>query len=866
MNNISLILTEKEKYNKDGSASVYIEEIYNYYESMGESQVSNKQEKYRKLNNLADGKINPEDYIDDVPEEINLHMSEELDDYGLTFYPIVPNMVNAIEGDYDKKYIEYVVEIANKENTNQVIELLNNDLRSTLIRRAEEVFLSENPNPDEQQQALFKDSLKMREYYQKDFRTTIEKWANYKMQEEDHKFNMKRIERKVLHDIIVLDDPAVHIDYTDGSYRPEVLNTTDTFYLKSPNLDDYCNSQMFGWFEYSNLGTILNKYANILSAHQVEAITEWVTNYAASNLVINGQHDFITGNNTKDYESTQNYLTIKGIMEGNSSAYRGSANYGYINDNLVKESTIYFLLPRKLGKLTYKSSEVTFSEVVDENFKITFKPVYEKGKPKTPEYLLEGEHVEWFYKNELWRGKALTISEGSANTYNTNSEKIWIELGKFEIQFPDPDYRYGISIPVHGGPVSNLYNDSFSLVEKCAPWQIFYNWIWNRNHQLLSTEIGKFFVLNQAAIPSESMGDSWESNTLLKWGQVARDGSVAPVDTSLSNMGQQGLGIHGGIGQVVDLTKTQEISEKANLARMIKQECYEQAGISMQYMYGEISPRMSGAAVAQGNQRSITQIQHIFTRQSDVMKQVRTTMLRTAQFIESLKDESEIAFSDVEGARTIFKSSTDGFLLHNINLNVKTNVADQEVLERLKSKHSQSSTNSLLEDAAVLTSKSVPQLYERLERLEVKKRKEAEEEQKRQQEMQQQQMAMMQQQEDRKLAAEAQIAEREHEKDITVAQIKALGFADQYAPLVAEEIKAVERRRDLDRDLQIKLEDRRIEQERFNAQNQSQDRDGIRDELEEMIELKKLQQADRKLDIEEMKVKKESKANKSNKK
>ena len=863
MTTINLILSDKDKYNKDGSASEYIAQIYEYYEAMGESQVVNKTHKYRKLHNIADGKINPDDYVEDVPEEINLHMSSEIEDYGLTFYPIAPNLVNAIEGDYDKKYIEYVVEVVNKENTNQVIEYLNTDLRTTLIQRAEQIFMSENPNVTEEQQALFQDSLKIRSHYQKDFRTQIEKWANYKMAEEDHKFNMKDIERRVLHDIIVVEDPAVHIDYTDGDYRPEVLNTANTFYLKSPNLTDYCNSQMFGWFEYSNMGTILNKYANILTADQTEVIHSWINNYAQSNLIINGQHDAITGNNTKDFESTQNYITMKNIMEGGTKGY-DSGYYGDLQDNLIRESTIYFLLPKKLGKLTYKSSEITFSEIVDENFKVTFKPTYERGKPKTSDYLLEGEHVDWFYKNELWRGKCLTVNSiaGSSHTYKSDSEKIWVELGKFEIQYPDPDYRYGISIPVHGGPTSNLYNDSFSLIEKVAPWQIFYNWIWNRNHQLLATEIGKFFILNQAAIPSESMGDSWESNNLLKFAQVARDGGLAPVDTSLSNMGQQGLDIHGGIGQVVDLTKTQEIMEKANLARMIKQEAYELAGISMQYMYGEISPRMSGAAVAQGNQRSITQIQHIFTRQSEVMKKVRTTMLKTAQFIESLKGESEIAYSDVEGVRHIFRTATDGFLLHNINLNVKTNVADQEVLERLKSKFSQSSASSLLEDAAVLTSKSVPQLYHRLEQLEVKKRKEAEDEQKRQQEIQQQQMAAMQQQEDKKIAAEMAKEEREHEKDITVAQIKALGFADQYAGIVAKEIEAVERRRELDRDLQLKLEDRKIEQERFNAQNQSQDRDGIRDELEEMIELKKLQQADRKLDLEEMKIKKEAKSKK----
>jgi len=80
---------------------------------------------------------------------------------------------------------------------------------------------------------------------------------------------MKNIERKILDQIIVTENPAVHVNYIDGNYYPEILNEKDTFYLKHPQAEDYSESMMFGWFNYHTLTSVLGKYAGIISEEEL---------------------------------------------------------------------------------------------------------------------------------------------------------------------------------------------------------------------------------------------------------------------------------------------------------------------------------------------------------------------------------------------------------------------------------------------------------------------------------------------------------------------------------------------------------------------------------------------------------------------
>ena len=867
---LNLLIKEKDKFDpKTGMGSALVQEVVNYFIAVGRSQLMDKQEKFRKLNNLAEGVIDIEDYLDEeIPEELEFDLKDSrLEDIGLSFYPLIPNAINVVLGENDKKYSEFYVRAINPENSNNVLESLNNELRQLLVTKAQEAFLAQNPNADEEQQKLFMESKKIQGYYTKDYRTEIEKWANHIVRVDDRKHDIKSLERKVLKEIMVTEHPAVTIECHDGDYYPKVLNPAKCFYIKDPESECYSESMMFGYEEESTITTLINELSEDLSADSLESVNSWLNTYAAQGFVVNGQAGAITGNRLQDFESTQNYLQFRDMDRGRAyvtgSAYQhsgylhhGASRSPYDSNHMVKKTTVYFNLPQKVGKYTYKKGDVMFSDLVDDSFKVTFKPKYRKdSKIKTVETLVEGEHVDWFYVNQLWRAKKISLNVSGytyGSTGNSNHE-IWVELDKYKIQYSDGKSRYGTSMPVYGGPVTNKYNQSKSFTEMGAPWQIYYNWIWNRNQQLITTEVGKFLLFNQATIPTESMGESWGNNNLLKFMMTARDVGIAPLDTSLSNLGQSAMQIHGGVGQVVDLNKTSDVLEKIQIAQSIKNEFYNQVGLSQDYMFGKVEPRMSATLVAQGAQRSSVLIQHLFTRLDVIMKRLRMGMIETAQYIASESPESSINYMNSDGMRVIFNINTEGFLLNTFQIYGESNVADANILQQIHSYAANQAAGTPLEDiASVLSSKSIPETINKLKALTQERMEQQAKQQQAQQQAQQQQMQAMQELEDKKIQAEAIENDKDRAKDILVAQIKAVGDSNDDANTIQQEILELQSENQRQKEYYDKLNyDRAMFEQKAGIDQRNADRDGIRDELEEKVKLKQLEQKDRELEIRE---------------
>jgi hypothetical protein len=315
--------------------------------------------------------------------------------------------------------------------------------------------------------------------------------------------------------------------------------------------------------------------------------------------------------------------------------------------------------------------------------------------------------------------------------------------------------------------------------------------------------------------------------------------------------------IHGGVGQVVDLTKTAEILEKATLARLIKQECYAQVGLNEEYLMGNISPEQSGTSVAQGMQRSSNQIQHLYTRLAQVVRNMRITMLETAQYLESLNPTSQISYLTDDSTRVIFQTNTDGFLLHKLDVNVESNLSDAHTLERIK--NYMENTNTLgantLEMASVQTATSVPELLHKLTALDEDKKKEIQIQRQHEQEMQQREIQARQEATDKMLAQKENNEQLNREKDIVVAQIKAVGYATDNADAISKEIIELQNANAKQADYYERLNYRdtltsfKERQFEHKAQNDAQN-----NALKEKMALKKIEQEDEKLRLREKEI------------
>lgn len=736
--NYRLVMTEEEKEKDDFYSMKTL--VYNY-ERIGRQYLTPLREGILKKFNLAYGIIDQGDYIKGKSEyemEISMMDNEDLE-FDLKFYPIIPNIVNTLTNYLSKIKVEYTAQAVNPEAQNEVIEQKNEQIRNLLISKAKELFdfhMEEQGVTPENQPDVYKQQLdifmalpKIQQYYSTDFRLDVEDWANHRIEIDTRKFYMKSLEKDLMFNKLVCDRPFIHINLLEDEYRPEVLRPEHCFYLRSPYSKDVSEGVMFGWFEYDSPVNLINKYGDKLKEEDIEKLQQF---YLTTRFTQNTRETRNT-DIPDDLANAQNYIGFKTEFRDRGDIKHRGEEY---REHLVETMQMYLQVPRKLQKLTMVGADGNkVSTIVDEKYKITIKPLY-SGKDKNESTLIFGEHIEPFFINELWRCIKINL------TRNPNPDlgnDIWVVLEKYPVQISNPKIsKYGSLIPVNGGPQTNEYSPSISIVDKCKPWQVFYNYLWNRNNQILETEMGVFMMFNQNLIPQESMGEEWGKNNLIKFLLTARDTGLAPLDMAQNVMGQNQVGITGGFGQKMDLTRTDEVLAKAKLAEICKQECLQIVGVSPQLL-GDISPTETATGIVQGIQKSITQLKHLYDEHFLMMERARQSMLEIAKYIAIKKGSVEESYMTNDKQRVIFQTSTTNFPLYQLGIYVTSDFDDTLLLEEIRLNIMRDNTlgADALDKVSIMTSTSIGQMYDKLKDIQEEKQKA--EEQRQQQEMAQQQ-------------------------------------------------------------------------------------------------------------------------------
>lgn len=782
----SLVMTESEK---EDDNKVKIKKLVYYYERIGRQIINEKANRLDKNFKLAFGIIDPTDYVKENVErqaEIEMLDGESLD-FDLHFYPIIPNIVNSMTNELGKHYINYSAIAVNSEASNQVIDQKNQMLRQMLIQPLQEQFdaqLSEQgitpesqPDVFQQKQELFRQMPQVQKYFKKEYRLEIEKWANHQLKIDDKRFGIPALEKESLFNRITNDQPFVHVNLMEGDYKIENIDPRYAYYLKSPGLQDTSEAVMFGWEENLSPVDLITRYGSKLREEDVDKLEHLHIHSSGTPLLTLDSKARYNIDTPGIIESAQNYLAFREIRENNipNSKYRG----GEYKERLVRVTNMYLQVPRKIAKLTMKSGEnsAPVSSIVDDTYKVTIKPVYDQTvlKEKSARTLVFGEHIEWFYINETWRVIKINLS---TNPNPDNSDDIWITLEKYPIQLASIGRQFGSYIPVHGGPTGNKYGNSVTIVDKCKPWQVDFNFVHNRNNQKLKGEIGKFYAMNQNVIPQESMGEEWGVGNMIKFATAARDVTIVGVDTSLSNAGQTNMGITGGYGQVVDLTVTEEVLQKAKLAEYFKAECLQVVGISPQFV-ADISPNETATGISQGINRSILAIKGIYDDHFSTWQKVRQTSLEVAKYLAIQGDMVEQIYVNDEGEREVFQIPSDA-MLHQLCIFVDGSMDTNIIIENIKNNVLQDNTLGAdsLDKVAISSAKSLSEIYSKLRELRDEREKRENEMQQQQAQQQQQMIESQERQLQAKLKFDADQNELDRQSNERIAQTKVVGQSE----------------------------------------------------------------------------------------
>ncbi len=762
---------------------------------------------------LAKGIIDKTDYIvepDNEYKDLMDTLTAENDSaLELKFYPIVPNVINVLTGEFAKRYTKVQFRAVDDASYNemleqkriQVEEALLADAEANLVRKMIEMGM--DPSSEEAQQQLSPEGLKslpeIEDFFSKSYRSMVEEWASHQLAVDEERFKMQELEERGFRDMLISDREFWHFRMLEDDYDIELWNPVLTFYQKSPDQRYIADSNYCGKVDLMTVSDVVDRYGYLMDEKQLKSLQKIYPARSAQYQVNGYQNDGAYYDATRSHEwntqmpglayrqFTSNYWDdparggdiLSEILDENEDV----SMWG--EGNLMRVSTIYWKTQRRIGHLTKieTDGEVT-QEIVDETFKITKKGVYDTSifKQKSKENLLEGEHIEWIWINEVWGGVKIgpNLPAMWRSTMGDNINPIYIGInrtkpGRLPFQFKGNNTLYGCKLPVEGRVFSDRNTRSTSLVDLMKAYQVGYNMVNNQIADILIDELGTVIMFDQNALPRHSMGEDWGKNNYAKAYVAMKDFQMLPLDTSITNTENATNFNH---YQTLNMEQTNRLMSRIQLANYFKQQCFDAIGINPQRLGGAVSAQ-TATGVVQAMQQSYAQTEMYFVQHSDhLMPRVHQMRTDLAQYYYSTNPSVRLSYISTEAEKVNFSINGTELLLRDFNVFATTKTNHRAILENLKQMALTNNTTgaSIYELGNIVKADSIAEVTDILKDSETRQQTMRQQEMQQQRQMQEQQLQAKAQEEQQKLQVEIDENAKDRQNDVTIAEIRSAGF------------------------------------------------------------------------------------------
>tara|TARA_B110000908_G_scaffold7569_1_gene9407 strand:- start:346 stop:3102 length:2757 start_codon:yes stop_codon:yes gene_type:complete len=762
---------------------------------------------------LAKGIIDKSDYIveedNDYTELMDVLTKENDSALELKFYPIVPNVINVLSGEFSKRYNKVQFRAVDDKSYNEMLEQKKAEIEETLLGEAEREMMQRmiemgmDPESKEAKEQLSPDNLKtlpeIEDYFSKSYRSSIEEWATHQLNVDEERFKMHELEERGFRDMLIADREFWHFRMLEDDYDVELWNPVLTFYQKSPDQRYISDSNYVGKVDLMTVSDVVDMYGYLMDEKQLSSLQRIYPARSAQYQVNGYQNDGAYYDATRSHEWNTNAPGL---------AYRQYAsNYGadpsaggdilsqilsqsedleqWGDSNLLRVSTIYWKTQRKVGHLTKIEfdGEVT-QEIIDESFKITEKAVYDTSifKNKSKDTLLQGEHIEWIWINETWGGVKVgpNVPAMWQTTMDDNVNPIYLGInrnkpGRLPFQFKGENSLYGCKLPVEGRVFSDRNTRSTSLVDLMKAYQVGYNMVNNQIADILIDELGTVIMFDQNALPRHSMGEDWGKNNYAKAYTAMKDFSMLPLDTSITNTENATNFNH---YQTLNMEQTSRLMSRIQLANYFKQQCFDSIGINPQRLGGAVSAE-TATGVVNAMQQSYAQTEIYFVQHSDhLMPRVHQMRTDLAQFYNSTNPSVRLSYISTEAQKVNFTINGTDLLLRDFNVFATTKTNHRAILEQLKQMALTNNTTgaSIFELGNIVKADSISEVTDILKDSEVRVEQQRSQDMQQQRQMQEQQLQAKAQEDQQKLQVEMQENEKDRQNNIVLAEIKSAGY------------------------------------------------------------------------------------------
>ena len=651
--------TEKEK--RDES---WIKNTMDYFANRAYAEYVKNRDTFVKNYDLVKGILRMEDFYQE-PEVRSftetLTRNLDLPAY-VKHYSIITTPINELIGEISKRPDAFRIKAFDDDSQSEELEYKTEILQEYILNQArqkimEKVAMSGEEIEDEQLQQMTFDEVKD----DLDSYTSVaEKWANHILTCQKADFNLKEKSEDAFRDMLISAREFYHI-YEDNSkvgYNIEVANPKNTWFLTTPDRkyisDPTGRAQgayAAGTVQVMELSEIIEAIPD-LTKDEIDHLRSSLQDYGLINVRESnlGNANVAPGIDSVTYDTydplvLQTRMMIESEMKENNDGLKdflgltsnvSSFGYKYV---VVRA---YWISKRKIGKLIYLDEMGNEqSMLVDENYKSGTIPTQQS--------------LEWGWVNEWYQGIKI-----GPDIYHIKPYKLL-------------DY-----CPIIGITHEVKNTEARSLVDLMKPFQVLYNVCMNQLYKLLEKEVGKVYLTSIRHVPVPKDGDAQDA--LDVWEMEARNRGVVFIDDSPENLKSPSS-----FNQFrdIDLTRTQEIQSRYQLAMQLKTECWELIGMSRQRM-GSVSASESATGTNAALTQSYSQTEPLFIAHEYVLMQLYQAIIDASLYIESKKPQSTLSYITSEGESAFVSVNGTDLKFRDLKVFATNRPEDKKMFEEIR--------------------------------------------------------------------------------------------------------------------------------------------------------------------------------------
>ncbi len=801
------MLTQEEK------TIDWIKAVADYYDITGWNNVGKKAARIQRNYMMRHGKLNHSDYIINADPGVLASTTGMFIPQGESpleqFYSLAPTFVDVLRGEFIKRDHTWTVEAVDQYSTAELFQEKEDNFRSIIMEGAAlemqkslaNMGLTEDVDPEAYAAQLQQMMTRMTEVEMKSksFRTTGVQWAEKVLKLHEKRYNLHELEPDAFECGLITDSEFWHLDMMEDDFKVQLLNSKYCDYHKGPNKKYVSDGDYFLWFDFMSAGDVVNEYGRRMKEEDMLKLKEsYIRN---TSLILPDQ---LKNRQGAYYDMSKTWTQATDLDPVRNDAYVGQelANSFMRNPNFdhnipadifspMQTSTanghpqmfrvmrLYWRSMKRVGWLTRIERDGTIHtpDWVDENYKVTIEPVYDKSirKEETKNNLLYGEHIDWTWVPS-WRHVIKISPNGQHSFWNTSNtmDAIYIDGAEIPFQFKGRNNPFESLPPVEGCTFSYLNTDPHSFVDRLRPLQIIYNICMNKVPKKFLADYGNKLAVDTRLHKTNNLSNNTPSvDPAEMFEDKLRNSDI--FDYSMSREGLEGLG-QPALPTVIPMGNIQESLFYLNAADQIKWMAGEHVGITRQRLGGQKASE-TATGIQEGINYSETQTEKYFEQHANLMQRVRQRMLDAAQFYSTFKDTAKQAYQTSMHENSMLAIEGMENLLPHYNIFLETRANVRSALQTISNFLIQENTLPIRPSAKIeaLVESSIPKILSVIRTSEDEQEYIQQQEMQANQQMEAQRIQAQQEQQAANIAHEDAQKQLDREKDIEIARIRALG-------------------------------------------------------------------------------------------